>query len=92
MSGIRDPAARAPQAVPGRLRWRCRRGTRELDVLLSRWLDAGYAQASAAQREAFEAMLELPDPLLWDWLSGSANCEDPQFQGLVDEIRGRTGA
>ena len=27
-----------------------------------------------------------------DWLSGSANCEDPQFQGLVDEIRGRTGA
>lgn len=88
MSATRDQSTSAPQTVPGRLRWRCRRGTRELDVLFERWLEAGYARASGAQRVAFEAMLELPDPLLWDWLSGSARCEDPRFLELVDEIRG----
>ena len=43
--------ASAAMTVPARLRWRCRRGTRELDVLLGWWLDARFAAADAAQRQ-----------------------------------------
>ena len=33
-----------------RLAWRCRRGMKELDLLLGGWLRQNYAQASAAER------------------------------------------
>lgn len=45
-----------------RLRWRCRRGTRELDGLMLSWLDAHYPLADDADRAAFSALLDLQDP------------------------------
>jgi antitoxin CptB len=50
--------------VDGRLRWRCRRGVKELDVLLTRFLDDGYSQLNAQERGDFESLLDLPDPEL----------------------------
>ena len=47
---------------PNRLRWRCRRGMRELDVLLERYLRECWPAASPGQQAAFAALLELPDP------------------------------
>jgi antitoxin CptB len=76
---------------PGRLRWRCRRGTRELDVLLERYLDGAWAQASSEQRAAFEQLLELPDPLLAQWLV--AGFPPPrELEEIVDRIRTTAGA
>jgi len=69
-----------------RLRWRARRGTRELDRMIGWWLDARYAQADAVVRETFAALLGESDPDLWDWLI--ARGEPPQrFAAIVDEIR-----
>ena len=48
-----------------RLCWRCRRGTRELDLLLSRYLENDYDRARPEERAAFEKLLELPDPELY---------------------------
>jgi antitoxin CptB len=50
------------------MRWRCRRGMKELDLLLIRWLDARFEAASEAERGEFEALLELPDPQLAGYL------------------------
>jgi antitoxin CptB len=55
---------------PSKLRWRCRRGTRELDVLLERYLRDRWPAASPGQRAAFAALLELPDPELAALLLG----------------------
>jgi antitoxin CptB len=55
-----------------RLLWRCRRGTKELDVLLERFVRLHYVSASALDRQAFEALLCLPDPDLADYLFGYA--------------------
>lgn len=52
----------------GRLRWHCRRGMKELDVLLQRWLDRCHETASSDDRASFEAFLELPDPELAGYL------------------------
>ena len=68
------------------LRWRARRGTRELDRLLGWWLDERHADAAATTRADFAALLEQSDPDLWDWLTGKAS-PDPRFAALIDEIR-----
>ena len=70
-----------------RLRWRCRRGTRELDALLSRFLDLRYAAADAARQQAFAELLEQQDPDLWDWLVGKQAPPRADWQGIIDEIR-----
>ena len=47
-----------------RLRWQCRRGMRELDELLLRYLERHYAAADPREKAGFHAVLELPDPEL----------------------------
>ncbi len=69
------------------LRWRCRRGMRELDILLTRFLDRHYQTASAAEQAAFRRLLETPDPELFAWLMGRAVAPDEDARTLVDRIR-----
>jgi antitoxin CptB len=76
-----------PEATLQRLRWRCRRGTRELDALLGGWLDQCYADAGVERRADFEALLDCNDPDLWDWLIGHAAPADRRFAAIIDEIR-----
>jgi antitoxin CptB len=64
------------------LRWRCRRGMKELDVLLTRYLERDYYRAPLAQREAFEALLERPDPDILDYILGRVVPESREL-GLV---------
>ena len=47
-----------------KLRWRCRRGMRELDQLLERWLDREWRQSPTDQREAFLRLLDTEDDKL----------------------------
>jgi antitoxin CptB len=76
----------AADARLGRLRWRARRGTRELDRLLGAWLDRRYAGADEARRADFDALLGEADPDLWDWLTGHLD-PAPRYVAIVDEIR-----
>jgi antitoxin CptB len=69
-----------------RLLWRCRRGMKELDVLLERYLKSGQVPVSAADGAAFERLLELPDPELADYLLGHKLPGDPSLAGLVRRI------
>jgi len=70
----------------GRLRWQCRRGMKELDVVLERWLLQRYPAAAPAQRRAFQRLLESPDPQLVAWLFGRERPADPEVAALVDEL------
>lgn len=72
-----------------RLRWRCRRGTRELDALVGWWLDARYVAATPAAQSAFAELLDVQDPDLWNWLVGRTVAPRADWQAIVDEIRGR---
>jgi len=70
-----------------RLRWRCRRGMRELDVMLSRFLEGGYQRLDQEARERFAALLEREDDQLWDWLSGRVEPEEQGIAAIVEQIR-----
>lgn len=45
-----------------RLKWRCRRGMKELDVLFENYLEQHYPKADAAERAAFNTVIEMDDP------------------------------
>ncbi|HJU40976.1 succinate dehydrogenase assembly factor 2 [Tahibacter soli] len=70
-----------------RLRWRCRRGTRELDALVGWWLNARYAQADEETQRAFAELLDVQDPDLWNWLVGREAPPRADWRRIVDEIR-----
>jgi antitoxin CptB len=73
-------------SVQSRLRWRCRRGTRELDAVLGEWLETRFTAAGDALREDFEALLDCADPDLWNWLTGHAE-PAARFAAIIADIR-----
>lgn len=70
-----------------RLRWQCRRGLLELDLLFEAFLDQGYAALPGDDRERFNELLEYPDQLLQEWLTGKGRPDDPAMGRLIDSIR-----
>ena len=91
-----EPAAPASSsaatAAPGlderrlaRLRWRCRRGMLENDLLLTRFLDRRGAALSEDDVAALDRLLDLPDGELWDVLCGRATAA-PELQPLVHDV------
>lgn len=66
-----------------RLRWRCRRGMRELDRLFEAYLDRRWAGATAEDRAAFERLLACEDDQLWRWFLSRTRPDDPQLEAAV---------
>jgi antitoxin CptB len=87
LSGAESDAA-ALAVHQRRLLWHCRRGMKELDILLARYAQQQYAAAPPSQRAAFEALLALPDPQIADYLLGYAT---PAAGDLADVVRSLTG-
>lgn len=69
-----------------RLRWRCRRGMKELDVLLERFVNEQYETLSTPQRQTFADFLELPDPIIASYLLGHEVPTEPALATLTQLI------
>jgi antitoxin CptB len=72
----------------GMLEWRCRRGMKELDLLLLRYLRDRHALAATDERDAFAEFLELPDPDIARYLIGGDVPEDPRHAALCLSLLG----
>ena len=85
------PAAATPAEVSAaqtrRLLWRCRRGMKELDVMLERFVCGARALETAPARQAFEELLALPDPLLAGYLLGGNTPPQAHLAQLTQAIR-----
>lgn len=66
------------------IRWRLRRGMRELDILLEGFYEACYPDLPDPARRAFVALLECEDDDLWAWLTGR---DMPARDDLADAVR-----
>jgi antitoxin CptB len=71
-----------------RLRWRCRRGLLENDLILARFLDARGAAISDEEVVALDRLLRLGDNELWDLLAGRQEPVDAAVKPLLEELRG----
>lgn len=86
MASEHDSRGADPAAL-GRLKWRCRRGMRELDAVLQQFLATEGPTLVAADIERFTAVLDLPDPELHAYLVGRSAPADPRIAELIARIR-----
>jgi len=82
-----DAGKEDDQGDRARLRWRCRRGMRELDVLLMHFFDTAFVGLTASEKRAFRLLLELPDPELQAYLIAGHVCDDTELDALLTRIR-----
>ena len=69
------------------LKWRCRRGMLELDLLLNAYLDSHYNTMTAQQGEVFSDVLGYPDQVLFDLLLGNMQSSDAAVNSLINDIQ-----
>jgi len=67
--------------APGKLRWQCRRGMLELDVILTRFVDKQWQGLEKELKAEFERLLKSSDQQLQKWL-----CEGKEAENGVTEI------
>jgi antitoxin CptB len=70
-----------------RLRWQCRRGMLELDILLEAFLEQHYTGLSPTQQRNFIKLLEYPDPFIHAWCVSGEEPDQDEFMELVKMIR-----
>jgi len=78
-----------PTVNKARLKWACRRGMLELDVLFIPFVDEAYDELSAEQQRIFERLLTEQDPDLFAWFMGHSTCEDTELNAMVQLILNR---
>lgn len=69
-----------------RLRWACRRGMLELDVILVPYFDHCYAELNSEQKHNFVRFLACDDPDIFAWLMGHQPCPDPGLNSAMEAI------
>lgn len=71
-----------------KLRWRCRRGSLELDIMLIRYLENVFQSAGLTEQQAFLQLLDCEDSDLLRYLLGESSPESAALVGMVAKIRG----
>ena len=69
-----------------RLRWHCRRGMLELDLLLLPFFDAQFSTLSGDDQAAFEELLTHTDPEIHSWLMGHITAPTPRIKHIVKVV------
>jgi antitoxin CptB len=73
--------------IPPQLRWACRRGMLELDVLLGNFLEEAYLSASKKDQKQFVKLLNCNDQELFMWLTGKEIPTQTDLTDIVGKIR-----
>ncbi len=73
--------------VSSRLRWSCRRGMLELDVLLGNFLEEVYVSLNEEEQLQFVQLLSENDQDLFMWLTGKEKPLNADFAAMVERIR-----
>lgn len=69
-----------------RLRWQCRRGMLELDLILQAFLDKSYLKLSSEDQDQFEQLLTYSDDVLYSYLIKRQPIANARMQALVERV------
>jgi len=78
-----------------RLRWQCRRGLLELDLVLERFLEKYGDRMQGERLSSFQTLLTFTDNEIWDLIRGRTECRDARLAEVVKwmcDCRDRTGS
>lgn len=70
-----------------RLKWLCRRGVKELDIVFTEYLNNDYAGAPESEKQAFAELLEIEDPDLFLLVLGSKQTDNAAQAALLEKLR-----
>ncbi|MCP4187693.1 MAG: succinate dehydrogenase assembly factor 2 [Gammaproteobacteria bacterium] len=70
-----------------RLRWLCRRGMKELDLVMTGYLENYYDDADQSEQSSFRVLLDMQDPNLFALLVGRESSNDNNITSLIDKLR-----
>ncbi len=79
---VQDEAGRVRK-----LRWLCRRGMKELDILLESFIHQNQQALRDGSWPELEALLQNEDDVLWDWLQQPTSGGAVTFRNVLEEIR-----
>ena len=71
----------------GRLKWQCRRGIKEVEVILLPYFQRHYQALSSDKKAVFERLLHCHDVDLFEWFTVRSTSDDKEIRGLIDEIQ-----
>ena len=71
----------------GRLRWHCRRGMLELDLVLERFWQRHGETLDVEQAMLLEQVLILEESDLWNTICGRRDIDDPRLRGIIELLR-----
>ena len=74
-----------------RLRWQCRRGMLELDLMLESFVEKRYADLPVKTKKAFHQLLKCQDQILLDYLMGQDVPNDKDVADVAKQIRDAAG-
>lgn len=72
------------------LRWHCRRGVKELDVVFSNYLENNYLDSNEDMKQAFKALLAMEDPLLLALVMDQEHITDELQNKVLDKMKNHT--
>lgn len=70
-----------------KLKWRCRRGVKELDIVMTHYLENFYTDADEAEQHCFRKVLEIEDPELFAYITGKQFHQDEAMQAMLDSLQ-----
>ena len=60
---------------------------REMDILMTRFLERGYSQMDNAGQQAFDRLLDAPDQDILEWICNDTLPDDPELAQLIVRMR-----
>lgn len=75
------------ELILAKLRWQCRRGMLELDLLLQSFLENVYEKLSETEKKSFALLLEQQDQDLYEWLIKREPVPDQTLMPIIERVR-----
>ncbi len=70
-----------------RVRWLCRRGMKELDIVMNRYRENNYDTRSTEDKQHFREFLGLDDPDIFSWIMGRGQPENPHYATIIKQLQ-----
>ena len=70
-----------------KLKWRCRRGIKEFDILFGHFVETEYSKLNTEQQAWFHSLLDQQDPMIMDWLLKRSEPEDDGLKWIIERLQ-----
>ena len=70
-----------------RVRWLCRRGMKELDLVINRFFESDYDSLSEQEQSEFKDFLNVEDPEIFSWIMGRTTPENESHLAIIKQLQ-----